>query len=294
MRRHILAAQRARGGNAARGECRARVNIGAPVTSVVQTGSGAMSMTMSTTTPTVGVPLPPDPVLWAEMPIVADRDDIRGLLVMARHGIKVQGRVEFVGGLTKPTEREIATISSRLIRVDGRPSGGGVVRVRPTGELNSQGFTPGRYLVAVDPPVGVAGWTLESVMHEGVDISQTPLELSNGDVTDLVVTFTDRRSELAGIARGANGAVEPSTLIAVFPAEPASATDDAPNLRRQRSTRANALGRFSFSALPPGDYLVTAVPTASEGCCIRPAGLRRRRVRKAPAMMLATLSRSRS
>jgi hypothetical protein len=233
------------------------------VSTVVQTGSGTNGVTMmsSSTGPSALPPLPPDPVLWADQAVGAGNEDIKSLIITARPGIRVQGRVEYAGSAAKPDEKQIATTSIRLTPVDARAQiGVGATRVSPTGELTSQGFAPGRYYVSASPPFTVSGWTLASVMHGGVDVSMVPLDLTSADVSDLVITFTDQKTTLTGVVRDDTGNPDAVAMALVFPADTPIVADEPMNSRRVRTARSNSKGKFTLMNLPPGDYYVIAIP----------------------------------
>ena len=118
------------------------------------------------------------------------------------------------------------------------------------------GFSAGKYRVRVQnsPP----GWMFKAAMLNGVDVSETPFEFTR-DVSDLVLTFTDRWSGMGGVVQG-TGAAGAVVLAFTTNAQTWNWDDQGPASRRFRSTRANARGEFGLSSVPPGDYYVIAVP----------------------------------
>jgi hypothetical protein len=116
-----------------------------------------------------------------------------------------------------------------------------------------KGYAAGRYLVR--PSGSPSGWMFKSAMLNGVDVSETPFEFSR-DVTDLVITFTDRWTGLGGAVQGqgADGAI-----VVVFPTEAQGWTGYGSSPRRLKSARVDAQGRFGISSLPPGDYFAVAI-----------------------------------
>ena len=63
-------------------------------------------------------------------------------------------------------------------------------RVDASGTINTYGVPAGQYFVRIGgaPPP----WTVRSVMSEGRDVSDVPLDIGAADVTNVIVTFTDR------------------------------------------------------------------------------------------------------
>ena len=96
----------------------------------------------------------------------------------------------------------------------------------------------------------------KSATLNGVDVSETPLELSR-DVTDLAITFTDRWTGLSGVVQGTGAA---GATVVVFPADAQTWSQPGSTPRRFKSARADAQGRFGISSLPPGEYFAAAIP----------------------------------
>ena len=74
--------------------------------------------------------------------------------------------------------------------------------------------------------------------------------------TDVVVTLTDRRTELSGRLETASGAPATDYFVVVLPSD--RSLWDA-GARRVRSTRPASDGVFTFADLPPGDYRLAAL-----------------------------------
>jgi len=96
----------------------------------------------------------------------------------------------------------------------------------------------------------------KAAMLNGVDVSETPFDFTR-DVTDLVLTFTDRWSGMSGVVQGAGGG---GAMVLAFTTNVQAWNEQAASPRRLKRTRANARGEFGISSVPPGDYYVSAVP----------------------------------
>jgi hypothetical protein len=117
------------------------------------------------------------------------------------------------------------------------------------------GLLPGTYTIS--SPLADAGWWLRSVVIDGRDVLDFPLDLgAAGDVGDAVATFTDRRPELSGTLRSAAHVPAPEYFVVVFSAD---RTHWRLASRRVQFTRPGTDGRFIVRDLPAGDYLMTAV-----------------------------------
>jgi hypothetical protein len=102
-----------------------------------------------------------------------------------------------------------------------------------------------------------SGWTLKSVMADGRDIADAVLEMKPGvNVSNVVVTFTDRPAELSGSVVDGAGRVTPSFPIVVFSTDRAYWTQAS---RRVQTARPSSDGQFKVTGLPAGEYYVCAV-----------------------------------
>jgi hypothetical protein len=100
----------------------------------------------------------------------------------------------------------------------------------------------------------------KSATLEGRDVVDTPIDMRDSDALGVVVTFSDQWSGLSGSVQGTTGAPDPDALVIVFPTDPQTWNSSGFNPRRIKSIRASKYGHYNFSVLPPGDYLVAAVP----------------------------------
>jgi len=117
----------------------------------------------------------------------------------------------------------------------------------------------GRYVFRTGtvPP----GWYLHSAMRGGVDIIDVPIDVVE-DITDIVVTFTDKPSPISGTVRAANGQPDPDALVIVFPVTPERWVDVGRVPLRLRSVRTDPFGVYKIGHMTPGDYLIAAVSDA--------------------------------
>jgi hypothetical protein len=111
--------------------------------------------------------------------------------------------------------------------------------------------------------VGAANWMLKSVTLRGVDITDTPTELSGFDDLDGVrIVLTDRMTELTGTVVDDRGQPADSASVVVLPAR------ERDGLGAQRYVRVMRLapgGQLSLRGLPPGQYLIAALPSLENG-----------------------------
>ncbi|MFI5177742.1 MAG: collagen binding domain-containing protein [Vicinamibacterales bacterium] len=193
---------------------------------------------------------------------VADRD-LTDLALSVHPGIRISGRVVFDGATAPPSAELIQQASiARLAHLvpTGYADPPGAV-LAPDRSFVTPEYAPGRYLV-LNQGIGPV-WTLRSALLDGRDVSTVPLELTNGDVSNLVLTYTDRRTTLTGIVRLGPDVAAISTEVVVFPGDyRAWLQEGLPSHLPSRQTRVahtTANGAFLFAGLAPGEYLVAAL-----------------------------------
>jgi hypothetical protein len=229
-------------------------------TSVIQVGSTTV---MSGGGPSMSPPIPNEPTLWASQPVAVGERDVSGVTVELRKGARIQGRVEFEGNSEKPTSDRLRQLFLNVESADGRSSGSitsiylNRAQIDATGAITTYEFPAGKYLIR---PVSLPGWTFKSAMFEGHDVSETPLELNDTDVTGLVLTFTDHPAELSGTVRDEKGQLDGTALVMLFPKNPAAWMNGGTTSRKLRSARTTTGGTFKISGPSPGDYYVVAIP----------------------------------
>jgi hypothetical protein len=194
-------------------------------------------------------------LFFADLPLTVSGDDIDGLAIMLSPALKVSGRLQFDGSTGRPEGYRGNFVPFALEPVDTGQPGAPPGR---SGAISDSGFTfsgflPGRYVVRVaNSP---QGWMFKGAMLNGVDVSETPFELSR-DTGEIVVTFTDRWSGVSGTVQGRGN---DEAAVIVFPTDAQRWTTPASSPRRLKRGRTNARGEFGFT-LPPGDYFIVAIP----------------------------------
>jgi protocatechuate 3,4-dioxygenase beta subunit len=192
---------------------------------------------------------------WVNASIDVRSSDI-DVVADAHPGLHVTGRVMFDG--TGPAPDLLSTnVTLERDAQAGEPTD--FVPALPRSVEADGHFSidvlPGRYVVqgsAGGRGVG-AGWTIRSAMSGTQDLADVPFAALS-DVSNVVVTFTDRTATVRG--RVAGSAREP-TIVVVFPADERFWSDFI--VRRKRVSRPGADGTFTAEGLPAGDYYVCAV-----------------------------------
>lgn len=204
---------------------------------------------------------------WASATVTVTDADVEGLALALAPALRVTGRVEFdATTLTPPTslgDMRLGLLPRRdggYSTVNGALFGGFPIppaMVAPDRTFTMTGILPGVYQFNPIWPGGKAWW-VRSAMADGVDLLDRPLEVGpDGKVpTSLVVTYSDRQTELSGVLQTAGGAPAPEYFIIAF------STDSRtwrPQARRLASTRPATDGAFSIKSLPPGEYYLAAL-----------------------------------
>jgi protocatechuate 3,4-dioxygenase beta subunit len=244
------------------------------MTMIEVTGPNGMMMGVGTSVGAPNAPpppLPPDPTLWANLPVVAGESDIAGLAVTLKPGPRLSGRIEFDGAGEKPAGDQIQRVQLSFSPIGGASSvqtSSAAKRVERDGRFSTVGYPPGRYLVSASLPVTTTAgrsvtWTFRNATLGGRDVSNEGLDVSGEDIADLVINFTDQTTELTGQVMDAKGQPDKDALVVVFPADTDSWKRGVMNARRMRTTRAATTGNFQLANLPPGAYYVAALPDAT-------------------------------
>jgi hypothetical protein len=122
-------------------------------------------------------------------------------------------------------------------------------------------------------PFSLAAWTFKSAMRGGKNVADVPLEVAGSDIGDVILTFTDRPTELSGTTRDARGLADSEASVIVFPTDPDGWVDFGSGPRTLRIAKADKDGRFTIAGVPAGAYFVTAVRDDVAGDWQNPAFL---------------------
>ena len=92
---------------------------------------------------------------------------------------------------------------------------------------------------------------MQSITVDGEDALDMPLDVKGRAITGMVVTLTDRITELSGLVVDDKGKPATEHTLVLYPVDEKYWFFQS---RRIRTTRAGEDGRFSFRVVPPGDY----------------------------------------
>jgi hypothetical protein len=95
-------------------------------------------------------------------------------------------------------------------------------------------------------------------MIDGRDALVEPFELTESDISDVVIIFTDQPVRVTGSVN-AGGSPAPTATVIIMPADVSAESSLLTLATRVRVVLADARGAFNVGGLRPGDYLIAAV-----------------------------------
>ena len=191
--------------------------------------------------------------------------DVQGLQLTMRPMMSLPGRMEFRSSGVAPTLAGRRIPVRAINAISGAPAPI-VSATTDRGAFTISSILPGTYVIGAALSFGPTSdsitWALESVIADGRDITDLPIELMPDALPkDLVVTYSDRFQELSGKLSRADGSPVSEYTIIVFPEDKTYWVNGS---RRIVTTRPGTDGRFTLSGagpttLPAGKYLLAAV-----------------------------------
>jgi hypothetical protein len=209
----------------------------------------------------VGANLPPVPLgtlpQMASMPLVVAGADITGLTITAGSGGSVEGTFVADADVRQPLPRGLE-VSARVIRGSSnqmRMSGGETFRLMGLNEIT--------YLMVEGVP---DGWAVKSMIVDGVDMTDQPIDLRSGRAATVRFVLTDRVPVVTGtvVAEPSRDSGDRANQnVVVFPEDAQKWTYPS---RHVRMVRTDGQGAFRISGLPGDErYLAIAVDYLEEG-----------------------------
>lgn len=200
---------------------------------------------------------------------VGGGNELSGLVLRLVPGPRMTGKIVF-DATTQPAPANMSAIRLTMTSESETQSAMRILlgsqtaatTINPDGTFEIRGLTPGAYTFAATIPPGAAQkpWMLRSALMGDRDLLDHPMEVGDTDLSDIGITFTDRHTELSGTLATAAGVPVSDYVIVAMPADRALWR----SARRVQSARPSTTGQFTFTDLPPGDYLLATLTDIPE------------------------------
>lgn len=219
----------------------------------------------------VGVPpaatgAPVEQGLWLMQPVTVTGSESPTLELTLRPGVTVRGQIEFHGSSPRPGPEIIQKLFAGLEPLDpNMPRAQGTYQVNfdRTGHFVITNVVPGRYAVRyaafLEERRAMPEWETVGGLLGGKDLSSMPFSIT-ADVDGIVIRLTDDPSELTGTVRSADGSVDATAAVVLYPTDRGLWNTMPSFTRRMRMVRASESGSFMMRGVPPGDYFIAAIP----------------------------------
>jgi hypothetical protein len=219
--------------------------------------------------------------LWGNLDLTVDGRNQTNIVIALQPGLSISGRLVFEGSQTVPADLTRVRVTAMPIAMPGTPGdaiGSTAGTVEADGRFTIASVVPGRYRISASAPGSgfsstsptTGAWYLGSSIVDGQDSLDFPIEIKSQNVSNAVITFTDRQSELTGTIVDTRSQPVVDYNLIIYPADQKFWT---PQSRRIQSTRPATDGRFSFRNLPAGEYRISPVLDPEPGSWYDPAFL---------------------
>jgi hypothetical protein len=194
----------------------------------------------------------------ATLTLTVDSEDIKGLRLVAMPPAMISGRI-----VVDPAQAQALPNPLMLTAQGSEPAT--FYNFRPVRVADDLTFeveaTAGRsHITMMSLP---AGWMVRAVRVNSIDVTDEGIEVKQSEhVSGVDVELTNRSATISGTVSATDGSAAKEFTAVVFAADSKKWT---PNSRYQRIGRPDQDGRFTISALPPGDYSVVAVDRLDTG-----------------------------
>jgi hypothetical protein len=203
---------------------------------------------------------------FGSQPVTVGAGDITDISVMVAQGATINGTISF-----SPTQGPLPDLGQ--VRISSTAIDPGLTnsqaRIEKDHSFKIVAVPAGAQLIR--PGGQLRGWSLKSVVYEGRDITDTPIELRSGqEIKGVSVTFTDQINEINGTLTSQQGAPVTDYTVLAFSIDSAFWR---PQSRQIATARPDQTGRFRIRGLPAGEYYLATVDPAQQGEWFEPAYL---------------------
>lgn len=209
------------------------------------------------------------PADFAVQSVTITGEDLPNLAVTLSPGATIAGSISFDSASASPPG-DLARFRITAPALDQIPFGGNQPsRVEADGTFLVTGIPAGRRAIrAPNPP---QPWSLKAVIIDGRDVTDTPLDVRNGQkITRVQVILTDRVTEISGSVKDEKGAAAPGYTVIAFSTD---STTWRAQSRTIQAVQPDQTGAFRVRGLPPGSYFLVAADDVEPGEWFDPAFL---------------------
>jgi hypothetical protein len=193
------------------------------------------------------------PFGWA--PLTLGAADIDDVVLKVTNGTTLRGRIVLDDSAAPPPKPDQVRVSTIPVEFDSAPVGGGPspseTRADWTFEVLKQSGMR-RIFASTSSP----NWALKRITRNGLEITDSPVDLREKDVEDVEVVLTPKVSRVTGGVRDDKGPLTDYAVV-IFSSDPTKWIDRSRFIAMARPTQQ---GRFELRGLPPEDYLAIALP----------------------------------
>jgi carboxypeptidase family protein len=191
--------------------------------------------------------------------------DIVDLVVPLRPSVAMSGRYIYDGQTPPPTN---GPLFMKPEPANGDPTlgapGNTLLGSQSGNQFRFEGLLPGDYILR-SPGSATNPWNVKSVIWNGRDYTNMPFNAALGrDFEDIIVTFTDQTTTVAGVVRDTPGTTLTAAAIIAFPIEKALWSNYGLRPDRIKTTRVTSAQNYRLTRLPAGEYFVIAVADNQE------------------------------
>lgn len=191
-------------------------------------------------------------------PLAIQDSDLDGVVLKVTDGTTLRGKFVKDDDDGPPLTPQQLHVNTVPIEFDSAFAGGG-----PSPSETHEDWTfevthqtgRRRILVSVSSPL----WTVKTITHDNVDITDQALDFGEKDVDGVEITLTSKVSDLTGDVSDGTRRVQDYAVI-IFSSDPSKWIDRSRFVTLARSAQQ---GRFEVRSLPPDDYLAVALPNVN-------------------------------
>jgi hypothetical protein len=213
--------------------------------------------------------------LFAAVDVDVRGQPISGLVLSLQPGGSMAGRVQFAGA-SAPSASELANVRVSLEQTGdtftamsaGTWSGTALTTLQAValgsdGTFRIRGIGPAGYRLRVILPAALSRtWHLRSAMADDRDLLDGVIEGPAVQLDGVTITLSDQRTDLTGTLQSSSGTPAPEYIVVAISADRAHWVEGS---RRSLFTRPDTTGRFTFSNVPAGDYVIAALTGLDPG-----------------------------